>query len=108
MIAGCVIFYAKHHVAGWHASTLSDSFELRPQHYLNYEILKDACERGYRWYDLNPSGGHERVKEMKRHFGPTVLPAPFVSQISLGMKIVRKSGSVVRRVRQIASAGETA
>jgi hypothetical protein len=101
MIAGCIIFYAKRHVAGWHASTLSDSFELRPQHYLNYEILKDACERGYQWYDLNPSGGHERVKEMKRHFGPIVLPAPFMSTASTRMRLVRKSHNILRRIGKV-------
>jgi CelD/BcsL family acetyltransferase involved in cellulose biosynthesis len=108
MIAGCVIFYAKRHVAGWHASTLSDCFEFRPQHYLNYEILKDACDRGYRWYDLNPSGGHERVKEMKKHFGPTILPAPMISNVSTGMRIARKAERLMRTVRSIGASKATA
>jgi lipid II:glycine glycyltransferase (peptidoglycan interpeptide bridge formation enzyme) len=40
---------------------------------LLYEVIKDACEQGYFWFDFNPSGGHEGVKSFKKGFGCSTL-----------------------------------
>jgi hypothetical protein len=100
IISGILTFQAPRVVVAWHAGTLSDCFYLRPQHYLHYEILRDACDRGYCWYDLNPSGGHEGVKETKKHFGATPLPAPILSNTSTGMKLARKSATIIGGFRR--------
>lgn len=76
IISGDLLFYSKRHVVDWHGATLEDYFHLRPVNLLTHEIIKDACERGYWWFDFNPSGGHEGVELFKKRFGTISLPCP--------------------------------
>lgn len=75
-VAGGLIFYAKKHVVYWHGAALDEYFNLRPVNLLMYEVIKDACEKGYAWFDFNPSGGHEGVKAFKKSFGAESMPCP--------------------------------
>ena len=78
VIAGALCFYAKQHVVYWHGAALSDYFYLRPVNLLMYEMIKNACDRGYSWFDFNPSGGHKGVIAFKKSFGAEALPCPVV------------------------------
>jgi lipid II:glycine glycyltransferase (peptidoglycan interpeptide bridge formation enzyme) len=73
VVAGALCFYAKNHVVYWHGASLEKSFHLYPVNLLLYEVIKDACEQGYFWFDFNPSGGHEGVKSFKKGFGCSTL-----------------------------------
>jgi len=98
IIAGALCFYAKQHVVYWHGAALEEYFNTRPVNLLMYEIIKDACEQKYQWYDFNPSGGHEGVKNFKKSFGAKPVPSPTykksnkkISSIILN-KVLQKAG----------------
>lgn len=83
IIAGALCFYAKKHAVVWHGAALEKYFRLRPSTLLHYEAIKDACERGFSWFDFNPSGGHEGVGAFKRRFGTQVYPSNVLIKRSL-------------------------
>ena len=77
VIAGALCFYAKRHVVYWHGAAYSDKFTSHPAQLLMREIIADACARQYWWFDFNPSGGHNGVREFKAKFGVENLSCPF-------------------------------
>ena len=93
LVAGDICFYAKRHVVAWHAAALEKFFHLRPVNLLRYEVIKNACEQGYSWYDLNPSGGHEGVKQFKKRLGAVSLPCHTMVK-------EKKSSELMRRMAQ--------
>ena len=74
ILAGAWIFYWRDHAAYWHGAMFERAMPFRPSHLLHAEIMRDAIERGFRWYDFNPSGGHEGVVRFKRGFGADAFP----------------------------------
>jgi hypothetical protein len=78
VVSGDLCMYAAKHVAYWHGSTLQDHLRTSVSKLLKYEVMKDACRRGYTWYDFNPSAGLVGVKFFKEGFNPEVLAAPIV------------------------------
>ncbi len=103
VVAGTLCFYARKHVVTWHSAVLQSHFHLRPVNRLYFAVIRDACERGYSWYDFNPSGGHQGVVEFKSRFGSQNLPAPVVSQSSKISRLVVRMSKVVRRLRTLNS-----
>jgi lipid II:glycine glycyltransferase (peptidoglycan interpeptide bridge formation enzyme) len=97
IISGTLCFYAKKHVVYWHGATLEDFFNLRPVNLLMYESVKDACEQGYSWFDFNPSGGHEGVKEFKKRFGTEALACPVLENKSPFLKTLNQVRSSFSR-----------
>jgi hypothetical protein len=81
-VAGALICYSKRHAVYWHGAALDEYFNLRPVNLLIQEAIRDACENGYRWFDFNPSGGHEGVRAFKRSFGTRPLPCPIIRNFS--------------------------
>lgn len=96
VIAGALCLQASQHIAYWHGAALADEFKRRPVNLILYEAIRDACASGYRWFDFNPSGGHEGVRSFKASFGTTVLPCAVVQTESL---LARTVGRVTRVVR---------
>ncbi len=43
-----------------------------------FEAIKDACEKGYSWFDFNPSASLKGVKAFKEGFGAEALKCPIV------------------------------
>ncbi len=76
-VAGAVCLYAKHNVSCWHSAALDSKFAHRPAHLLLFEAMQDACLKGIRWFDFNPSED-EGVDGFKRGFGAEGLPSPVV------------------------------
>lgn len=72
--SGALVFYWNNHVDYWHAASHEEYFEYQPNDLLQAEIIKNAADDGYHWYDFNPSGGHEGVVEFKRQFDPEKRP----------------------------------
>ena len=88
IIAGALCFYAVKHIVYWHGAAQQSSFGLRPSNLLLSEIIKDAIDKGYSWFDFNPSGGHSGVDAFKKSFGTTLMPAPVYETISRKSKLI--------------------
>jgi CelD/BcsL family acetyltransferase involved in cellulose biosynthesis len=71
--AGAVVFYHGQHAVSWHAATREEDYAFSPANALQMAIIEDACRRNYRWYDLNPSGGHAGVARFKQGLGAIEL-----------------------------------
>jgi hypothetical protein len=97
IVAGALCFHAKRHVVYWHGAALDEYFNLRPVNLLMYEIIKNACEEKYLWFDFNPSGGHEGVKSFKKSFGAQPLACPIINKNTM---INRSLGIVSRMVKR--------
>jgi hypothetical protein len=76
ILAGALCFYHNQHVVYWHGAAYQHFFQLRPSNLLQYEIIKDAIQNKYYWYDFNPSGGHQNVSNFKKSFGTCQRPCP--------------------------------
>jgi hypothetical protein len=96
-IAGALCFYAKHHAVYWHGAAYSEYFEFRPVNLLMFEVIRHACEKGYSWFDFNPSGGHEGVKAFKKSFGSTALRSDIVTIYSIPYRLSMKLKTISRK-----------
>jgi hypothetical protein len=77
IVAGVLCFSARDHVVCWHGAALKAAFRLRPVNLLYFRLISHFCERGFRWFDLNPSGGHETVTAWKRGLGAAARSASY-------------------------------
>lgn len=98
VIAGALCFYSTTHVVYWHGAALSSYFELRPVNLLMYETISDACKRGCRWFDFNPSGGHKGVKAFKQSFGAYSKSA---NQVLITSAILKAHSRVLKVCRHL-------
>ncbi|MGH7896505.1 MAG: GNAT family N-acetyltransferase [Candidatus Binatia bacterium] len=69
VVAGDLFVYWRDLCIGWHGAADPAFFDRHPTNFLLTEIIRDACRRGVRWLDLNPSGGHAGVVAFKDSFG---------------------------------------
>lgn len=74
VISGCLCFYNMHHTVYWHGAGDADYFKLGAVHALQREIMMDAKEQKMKWYDFNPSNGHDGVMLFKKGFGTEIIP----------------------------------
>ncbi|RJQ32854.1 MAG: GNAT family N-acetyltransferase [Actinobacteria bacterium] len=100
IVAGSLCFYAKKHAVGWHAASLEKFLRTGMAILLAHDAFKDACDNGYSWFDLNPCGGHEGVRQYKKEFGtielaaPVVnIEAPFKKTLNAAYKLVNKKAA---------------
>jgi CelD/BcsL family acetyltransferase involved in cellulose biosynthesis len=100
LVAGALCFYGQGQVVYWHGAALEAYFHVRPVNLLFCEAIKDACETGYRWFDFNPSGGHEGVKAFKQSFGAVSLQCPVIS-IETRWSVI--AGKIAREMRKVVS-----
>ncbi len=68
-VAGSLAFYWNRHVVAWHGAASGEHFNLRPNNLLYWKIFCDAAQRGFDFFDFNPSGGYSGVESFKEHFG---------------------------------------
>ena len=105
VVAGALVFYAKRHVAYWHGAALAQYFHLRPVNLLLYEVIQQACQQGYSWFDFNPSGGHEGVRRFKESFGAIPMACPIITRMSHLTRslfvVGDKATSMIRRSRKL-------
>jgi hypothetical protein len=94
LLAGALCFYARSHVDWWHGAAFESAFHLRPVNLLIAEVIREASQRGYSWFDFNPSGGHAGVEKFKRHFGATPLAAPVIRTATSWRRAGRKVNTV--------------
>jgi CelD/BcsL family acetyltransferase involved in cellulose biosynthesis len=75
IVGGNLNFYQGRHCVEWHAAYDCELFSCGVRDYLVDWIVRDAWARGFRWYDFNPSGGHEGSRRFKQSFGTAPLPS---------------------------------
>jgi CelD/BcsL family acetyltransferase involved in cellulose biosynthesis len=68
-IAGGVVLYGSDELFFWSAAMRREFGKLRPSNALNLRLIKAACERGVRWYNLGASEGLEGVARFKHDLG---------------------------------------
>lgn len=74
LAAGAWVFYWNRHAVYWHGATDVAFADHRPANVLHADIIRDCCRGGGRYYDFNPSGGHEGVARFKSRFGASLHP----------------------------------
>jgi Acetyltransferase (GNAT) domain len=74
VIAGVICLYQGSTVMYWHGAFDIAHQHLRAAPLLHAEIMRQAIDEGYRWYDFNPSGGDEGVLTFKSRFGTERRP----------------------------------
>lgn len=78
VISGALFFHSKKHIVDWHSAAVEAYLNLRPVNLLLYEVIKNACERKYTWFDFNPSAGIRGVMSFKEGFGSQPLKCDIV------------------------------
>jgi hypothetical protein len=97
LVAGALNVYAHDHVSGWHMATRSDFFHLKPTDLLVHDMIADAHMRGFKWFDMNPSGGHEGVVRFKRHCGGMAIASPIVETDTIYSRALRSTARLAAR-----------
>lgn len=96
IVSGDLVLYCNKHVVYWHGATRKDFFNYYSSNFLQNEIIKDACENGYWWYDFNPSGGHEGVVKFKNGFGTKRMETIIIYKSSFHYKIISRGYNYVK------------
>lgn len=96
IVSGDLCLYAKKHVAYWHGATLEGYLRTSVAKLLKFEVIKDSVERGYDWFDFNPSAGLPGVKFFKEGFNAEVLPTPIVYVDTPLKTVVRKCAASLK------------
>lgn len=78
ILGGALCFYASTHAVYWHGAAFEAHFTRHPMHAALAVAIRDANERGLRWFDFNPSGPLPGVRAFKKSFGATPLACPNV------------------------------
>ncbi|MFW6089830.1 MAG: GNAT family N-acetyltransferase [Gemmatimonadota bacterium] len=73
VVAGAWIFYWGGHATYWHGASNDRAREVNAANVLLADAIRDATERDLRFFDFNPSGGHEGVAAFKRRFGASAV-----------------------------------
>lgn len=79
MVAGVIMFYSKELVMYGYPASRTDAQDLRASDLMVSEIIRHACEQGFRAFDFNPSSGHQGVIEYKKRFGSEFVDCPIWS-----------------------------
>jgi CelD/BcsL family acetyltransferase involved in cellulose biosynthesis len=74
IIGGTFNLYHNRHVTCCHGTTLTDYGDHKPANFVHQEAIRDACNRGYAWYDLGNSSNLQGVIDFKESFSPQRLP----------------------------------
>lgn len=72
-VAGGIVLYGSQELFFWSAAMRSEYARLRPSNALNVALIRSACERGVRWYNLGASEGLPGVERFKRGLGASSL-----------------------------------
>lgn len=65
---GILCFYQSKHVIYYYGAAFREYFNLRPVNLLHCEVVRQACEEGYWWYDMGGTN-FEKVAAFKASFG---------------------------------------
>jgi Acetyltransferase (GNAT) domain len=82
-------FYWNHHAVAWHAGAFEEYFDVYPNHLLFHEMVRDAHEKGFHWFDFNPTGDLGGVASFKDRLGTQRISSRVLDKSSLCKKIAR-------------------
>ena len=89
-VASSVInFYWNRHAVAWHAGAFEEYFDVYPNHLLFKEMVRDAHEKGFHWFDFNPTGDLGGVESFKERLGTQRLSSRVLDRASFSKRIVR-------------------
>jgi hypothetical protein len=97
ILGGAVCFYHNKHAVQWHSVVDPERFNLGGNQILLRHSIADAAARGYAYYDLNPSGGLEKVEAFKRDFGSRRVPFDNYASLSPGYARIRRIKGLLGR-----------
>lgn len=100
-IAGALCFYHNYHTVYWHGAALENYFSKKPSNLLQYEVIKNACENNYWWYDFNSSGGHEGVVKFKKSFGAEKISSNIITRQRKPCKIIKSICNNFKRHKEV-------
>ncbi len=92
IVGGLFAVYHNEYVTGFHAASLQSHLKYKLNNLLHYEAIRDACDRGFRIYDMGPSGGQQGVIDFKSSLGAQHLEY---------QSIVLSEGPVYRAARAV-------
>lgn len=85
------------HVVSWLMLAHPDHFSVRPYEFAYAHLIHHYRDRGFRYFDFNPSGGHEGVIRFKDNFGAQRLPSNELARPPFLAELARATRSVARR-----------
>lgn len=101
LICGALCLDGPYHVAYWHGAALEKYFKLRGVNLLFYEAIRHSIDKGYTWFDFNPSGEHKGVDTFKKKFNATALSAPVINKRSKTKhNLLRVADKIARLVQK--------
>jgi hypothetical protein len=97
-VASSVIsFYWNHHAVAWHGGAFEEYFDVYPNHLLYQEMVRDAHEKGFHWFDFNTTGDLSGVASFKDQLGTQRISSRVLDKASLSKKIARTVKSIFFR-----------
>jgi lipid II:glycine glycyltransferase (peptidoglycan interpeptide bridge formation enzyme) len=81
-VAGIICFYWNRHAVVWLGAGLESFFDYHPNDLVYHNAIKDAAEKGFHWFDCNPSAGLDGVYNFKRSLGAEVLQTNYINRKS--------------------------
>jgi hypothetical protein len=94
IVGGIFAVYHNSYVTGFHAASLQPYLKYKPSNLLHYEAIRDACQRGFRIYDMGPSSGQQGVVDFKDSLNARRLDY---------QSIVLSEGQIYRAARRVQS-----
>ncbi len=99
MVCGNLMLSHNTHAVCWAAVARTADLGMRPYEYMYLNQILDYRKRGYRWYDLNPSGGHSGVDQFKQRLGADPVPCFQVRNQSPSHRLAERAMAGIRRRR---------
>jgi hypothetical protein len=97
-IASSVVsFYWNRHAVAWHGGAFEEYFDVYPNHLLYQEMVRDAHEKGFHWFDFNTTGDLSGVASFKDQLGTQRISSRVLDKSSLSKKIARTAKSIFFR-----------
>lgn len=74
VVGGTVMFYWGTHASAWNGTAHRDFLDYEVMPVGDTEMIRDAIERGYSYFDFNTSALNEGVSAYKQRFGAEAMP----------------------------------
>jgi hypothetical protein len=95
-IAVTISLYDANTVYYWGGAILKEYGQYCPNNLLHNEVIKDACESGYKYYNMLSSGGLSGVEKFKESFGTERINYKYFVYENPLLKVYRKINLTLR------------
>ena len=100
-IAGGAVLYGSEELYFWSAAMYGEFGTLRPSNALNVALIRHACDRGMRWYNLSSSSGITGVERFKDGLGAERVRYTTYRSAKAPYAVYNAMRSVFSRARQV-------